>query len=133
MKGKISVIKLHEWLLEAAETERRLPPAIRKQVYTNWPDIKAEWLAYAPTAIQINLPTATPVQISRYDKVLGWIVSMPRVADRNLLWAAAHSAAFRDRGPKWSKLARLLKVNRKTVKDRYEEALIRLYYLKDRN
>jgi hypothetical protein len=83
MKGKISVIKLHEWLLEAAETERRLPPAIRKQVYTNWPDIKAEWLAYAPTAIQINLPTATPVQISRYDKVLdglcrcqGWLTEI---------------------------------------------------------
>ena len=129
MRGEISVLRLHEWLLEAAETERRLPPALRKQSFSNWPDIKAEWLAYAPSAVVMGLARATSDQITRYDKMLIWISAMPEAYDRNLLWAAAHSAAFRDRGPKWSKLARLLKINRKTVKANYEQALLRLYYL----
>lgn len=129
MRGEISMLRLHEWLLEAAETERRLPPALRKQSFSNWPDIKAEWLAYAPTSMRLSLPRATADQITRYDRMLIWVLMLPNASDRNLLWAAAHSAAFRDRGPKWSKLAKMLRIHRSTVKANYEKALIKLYYL----
>jgi hypothetical protein len=49
--------------------------------------------------------------------------------DRRMVWAVAHSAAFRERGPKWQHLARLrgLKDGRQ-IKRRYQDALIRLHY-----
>ena len=49
--------------------------------------------------------------------------------DRKLVWAVAHSAAYRDRGVQWSKLARILRLNDpRIVKRRYQDALIKLYY-----
>ena len=32
-------------------------------------------------------------------------------ADHRLIWAVAHSAAFRDRGAKWTKIAKILGLN----------------------
>jgi hypothetical protein len=50
-------------------------------------------------------------------------------ADRRLIWAVAHSAAFRDRGAKWTKIAKILGLNDpRIVKRRYQDALVRLYY-----
>ena len=44
-----SLTELHDCLVEAAETERRLPAALRKQKLASWVDIQPEWLAYADT------------------------------------------------------------------------------------
>ena len=126
MNANYSVIQLHEWLLEAAETERRLPRALRRQDTSSWPDVLHEWLDYAqPTPL--GLAKATSVQIDRYDRVLGWVLMLPDDSDRNLLWAAAHSAAFRSRGPKWAQIARVMHINRATAKRRYEAALLALW------
>jgi hypothetical protein len=123
-----SIAALHDSLLEAAETERRLPPAMRKQKLASWPEYKHEWLAYANEVTQVGLGKATARQITDYDAMLAAIMQISAVEDRRLLWAAAHSAAFRRRGPAWKKLAKLMHTNSRNVKAMYEKALVRLYY-----
>ena len=102
----MDVVELNDLFLEAAETERKLPPAVRKQKMCAWPDYVTSWSAYGYNAFE-----------------------MLDDDDRRLVWAVAHSAAFRQRGPSWSKIARLLSLNDpRIVKKRYKDALIRLYY-----
>ena len=125
-----SIDGLHACLIEAAETERRMPPAMRKQKLASWPEfLQTDWLSYANEVTTVGLGKATAPQISRYDVILDAVMRMDAVEDRKVLWGAAHSGAFRSRGPAWSKLARLMHTNRRTVKQRYEQALYRLYYL----
>jgi hypothetical protein len=48
--------------------------------------------------------------------------------DRKMVWAVSHSAAFRERGAQWQKLARMngLRDGRQ-IKRRYTDALVRLW------
>ena len=124
----ISGVGVHDYLIEAAETERRLPAALRKQKLASWPDIQPDWLAYADSNKHNTLGKASARQIARYDEILLSIASLGSTDDRHLLWAVAHSAAFRRRGPSWLKLSKLLHCDRRTVKSRYQDALIRWYY-----
>jgi hypothetical protein len=125
----MDVVELNDLFLEAAETERKLPPAVRKQKMCAWPDYVTSWSAYGYNAFEAPKLKATPDQISRYDKALMIASEMLDDDDRRLVWAVAHSAAFRQRGPSWSKIARLLSLNDpRIVKKRYKDALIRLYY-----
>jgi len=49
--------------------------------------------------------------------------------DRRIIWAAAHSAAFRHRGPQWTKITKILGLNDpRMVKRQYKDALIKLWY-----
>jgi hypothetical protein len=50
--------------------------------------------------------------------------------DRKLVWAVAHSAAFKARGAPWTRLARMLRLGSdgRVVKRRYMDALVRLHY-----
>ena len=123
----VSITVLHDSLIEVAETERRLP-AGRRQKLASWPDFKHDWLAYADEKTAVGLGKANARQIDRYDQVLDAIIKLREPDDRRLLWATAHSAAFRRRGPAWSKLAKLMHTNRRTVKQRYEEALHRMFW-----
>lgn len=129
MNESYSVLKLHEWLLEAAETERRLPRALRKRSINSWPDVLHEWSLDYAQPMPLGLARASSTQVDRYDRVLGWVLMLPDDSDRNLLWAAAHSAAFRSRGPAWARLARMMRISRATVKRKYEAALLRLWVL----
>ena len=124
-----SITALHASLIEAAETERRMPTAWRKQKLASWPEfLQTEWLSYADEVTQTKLARASAAQISRYDVILDAIVKLEAKDDRQLLWATAHSAAFKRRGPTWSKLAKLMHTNRRTVKQQYQDALFRLFY-----
>ena len=111
-------------LLEAAETERRLPGALKKTPAAWWPDVVPEWLAYAPDVTYARLAAATPNQIDNYDFVLGVVASMQDVEDRALLWAVATTAAFRARGPNWVKIARLKHSDRHRIKSHYRVVLL---------
>ena len=124
-----SVTQLHDWLIEAAETERRLPPAWRKQATGFWPECLPEWGGYADPGKHNTLGKPSGVEIDRFDKIMLSISTLPSIGDRKLLWSVAHSAAFRMRGPAWLKLSRLLRCDRRTVKARYTQALANLYYL----
>ena len=67
-------------------------------------------------------------KIDNFDKALALTFKMPEI-DRKIVWAVAHSAAFRDRGAKWTQIARLLSLNDpRIVKRKYQDALIELFY-----
>jgi len=115
--------------MEAAETDRRLPRAIRQQKLSAWPDVVNDWHGYGWTQIGETMLRPTSKQIDNYDRALELTVSMPE-ADRKLVWAVAHSAAFKARGAPWTRLARLLGygIDGRVVKRNYMDALIRLHY-----
>ena len=125
----LNIIKLHDLVLEAAETERRMPePGKLAKIKTYWPDIKAEWLAYAPNATTTDLARATSHQISEYDWLMEMIGKLGS-DDRRMIWMTAHSAVFRLRGPAWAKLSRIMKIDRRVIKKKYQDSLIMLLYL----
>ena len=125
----MDIAQLNELFFEAAETERKLPSAFRKQKMVNWPDYVTEWSAYGYNAMGVTRLKATPDQITRLDRAIDLALTKMDDEDRRLVWAVAHSAAFRDRGAKWSKIARLLSLHDpRIVKRRYKDALVRLYY-----
>ena len=47
----MNVEQLHDLFLQAAETDRRLPPATRKQKLSSWPDYPLDWHGYGWTQI----------------------------------------------------------------------------------
>ena len=125
----MDIAQLNDLFFEAAETERKLPSAFRKQKMVNWPDYVTEWSAYGYNAMGVTRLKATPNQITRLDRAIDLALTKMDDEDRRLVWAVAHSAAFRDRGAKWSKIARLLSLHDpRIVKRRYKDALVRLYY-----
>ena len=125
----MDVNALNSLFMEAAETDRRLPRAIRQQKLSAWPDVVNDWHGYGWTQIGETMLRPTSKQIDNYDRALELTVSMPE-ADRKLVWAVAHSAAFKARGAPWTRLARLLGygIDGRVVKRNYMDALIRLHF-----
>ena len=120
---------LHDLFLTAAETDRRMPPAMRKQKLSSWPDYPLDWHGYGWTQQGETIIKPDAKQISDYDEALRLTVIMP-AEDRKLVWAVAHGAAFKARGAPWTRLARMVGLGSdgKAVKRRYRDALIRLHY-----
>ena len=128
--ARLDIAQLDQLLMEAAETERKMPAALRKQRMCAWPDYPKDAMAYGYNAFQAPILKATPEQINRYDAALELVITRLDEQDRRLVWAVAHSAAFRQRGPAWSKLARILGLHDpRVVKRKYKDVLVRLYYL----
>ena len=119
---------LHDLLVEAAETERRLPRAIGRKQITWWPTIARDrdWLAYADDESQTRLEPATASQVTRYDWLLDAIMVLPNAYDRKVLWSTAYASAFRSRTP-WLKISRRYNCDRRTIKRHYELALLSLF------
>ena len=126
---KPDVNELNDLFFEAAETERKLPAAIRKQKMSAWPDYPQSWKAYGYNEFQPGLPRATPQQVDNFDRALALGIKHMNAEDRKLVWAVAHSAAFRERGAKWHQLARMRGLrDGRQIKRRYMDALIRCWY-----
>ena len=126
---KPDVAQLNDLFFEAAETERKLPAAIRKQKMCSWPDYPQSWKAYGYSEFQPGLPRATPKQVDDFDRALSLGIKHMDADDRRLVWAVAHSAAFRERGAKWDKIARMQGLrDGRQIKRRYMDALIRTWY-----
>ena len=88
-----------------------------------------EWSGYGYSTTETTRLKASPEQITRLDQAIDLALTKMDDEDRRLVWAVAHSAAFTDRGAKWSKIARLLSLHDpRIVKRRYKDALVRLYY-----
>ena len=121
------VSELHDWIIEAGETERRLPAAVKKYRGSYWPEMLPEWLSYASEATVVGLDPATAEQVTRFDILASQILNM-HVDERRLLWAVAHAGAFRSRGVNWVRVGKYLHCERRTAKRRYESALISLWY-----
>lgn len=110
---------LTSMLFEAAETERRLPPAYRKKVGVAWPDYPDEKIAYGYTDAVARLSPATTKDIEHYNIAMKLTFCMDS-DDRKLVWVVAHSAAFRLRGPRWRVLSRVMGIALATAKQRFE-------------
>ena len=120
---------LHDLFLTAAETDRRMLPAMRKQKLSSWPDYPLDWHGYGWTQEGETILKPTSRQITDYDRAMQLTVLMDE-DDRKLVWAVAHSAAFKARGASWTRLARMLRLGSdgRVVKRRYMDALVRLHY-----
>ncbi len=125
---RITAIELHDLLVEAAETDRRLPPGVRSTPSSWWPETFSDWMQYAPEKTTMRLAPATAEQISNYDFVHEVVLTVPLESDRQLLWAIAVSAAFRHRGPSWTRIAKIRHSDRRQVKSIYEKVLIETAY-----
>ena len=130
MKDKIhSITDIDDLFKEAAETERKLPASMRHQKMASWPDYVTEWSGYGYSSEGVTRLKATPEQITRLDLAVEIGLHKLDTEDRRLIWAVSHSAAFRERGPKWTKLAKILGLHDpRIVKRRYKDALVNLYY-----
>ena len=131
------LIPYHNFLVEAAETERRLPKAINLTLKTLWPETASERnFDYKPDRTVVTLCKATNKQVDAHSLALELVVkAIADPTDRRILWAVAQSAAFRERGPKFKKLTQKFKgmgkeypKTEKLLKRRYEEALFAIYY-----
>jgi|TARA_E500000178_G_C17037091_1_gene764078 hypothetical protein len=124
----MGIDELHEMLVEAAETERRLPPVIRKTKMASWPDYPLDWHGYGWSQQGEVMLKPTAEQISNMDWVVERVLKLEQ-QDRQIVWAAAHSAAFRRRGPQWTRIRKILGLNDpRIVKKMYKDALIKLWY-----
>lgn len=124
----MDIASLHVLLVNAAETDRKMPIAMRKQKLASWPDYPSDWHGYGWTQKGETILKPTSQEISNYDKAMS-IVARADETDRQIIWAVAVSAAYRRRGAQWSKLSRILGLNDpRVVKQRYKDALMNLYY-----
>jgi len=114
--------------MEAAETERRMPAAMRKRYRVAWPEYAPDpTLAYGYNETEVRLGAATSAEVSRWDAALE-LTKLWDAEDARLVWAVAHSAVGRQRGPAWKKVARLMRCHPATVKRRFERAILEMWY-----
>ena len=124
----MGIDELHQMFIDMAQTERRLPIAIRKQKLASWPDYPLDWHGYGWTQQGDVKLRPTGQQIDEMDKAHSMIMQLD-LDDRRLVLAVAHSAVGRQRGPRWSRLAHMLGLNdSRIVKRNYRDVLTRLYY-----
>ena len=129
-----------KYLVRAAETEIALPSLSMATLKNLWPYTASERnVDYKPDCTSVTYCTPTPKQIDAHDDAVAMVVeTLADPVDRQIVWAVAHSAAFRDRGPKWRKLTQKFKgmgkgypKYGKALKARYEQALFRIYCLQN--
>jgi len=124
----MGIDELHQMFIDMAQTERRLPIAIRKQKLASWPDYPLDWHGYGWTQQGDVRLRPTGQQIDEMDRAHSMIMQL-ELDDRRLVLAVAHSAVGRQRGPRWSRLAHMLGLNDpRIVKRNYRDVLNRLYY-----
>ena len=124
----MGIDELHQMFIDMAQTERRLPIAIRKQKLASWPDYPLDWHGYGWTQQGEVRLRPTGEQIDEMDKAHSMIMQL-ELDERRLVLAVAHSAVGRQRGPRWSRLAHMLGLNDpRIVKRNYRDVLNRLYY-----
>jgi len=126
---------LESLFLQAAATERRLPPAIVKRKLSNWPEYEQSWHAYNSVAFTPKAPKASPRDIDDYFLALDISLAFCDTEQRRLIWAVNYSAVLkngyiRERGPAWEKLSKVSKdrISAKRVKAHYLDAIVRLAY-----
>ncbi len=114
--------------MEAATTLHYLPPVIRKKHSSLWPSyaLANSWSGYGYEKEVRFQPTTEDITRLEFALEIGWNL---KKEDRMVLWYACHSAVNRERGPKWKYLSKRFHCDARTVKSKYEKALIKAYYL----
>ncbi len=114
--------------MEAATTLHRLPPVLRKKHSSLWPSyaLANAWSGYGyDNEVRLH-PTTEDITRLEFALDIGWDLEKEY---RVMLWYTAHSAVNRERGPKWKALSKRFHCDARTVKGKYEKALIKAYYL----
>jgi len=112
---RITEHDLDQLYYDAFLTDRRLPNAIRKQKLTFWFDMnRIDWLNYGDTEVKIP-PTAR--SISRWELALKLIQFIENEDERRIIW-------YRGNRLSWSKIGRLVGLERRKVKNKYSELLM---------
>ena len=111
--------QIDDLFFEAAKTERMLPAVRHTASLTYWPETTAkDWLNYASETTHIRL-TPSPVQIDNYEIAINLLTKLPKIIDRQLVWARAC-------GLSWARLGRQLQMDYRTVKRQHQDALVYL-------
>jgi hypothetical protein len=113
---------IHKFLLQAAETERRMPPVRNKGTVTVWPEVAAERnVDFRPDKTFVTVCRATNKQIDNHAHADD-LINLLDEEDRLLVRKVLKKACFR-RVPPWHQLAKHFHCDRRTVTRRYEKAL----------
>lgn len=92
----IDAAAIRSALVEAADTLRRLPAAVRRPRLSSWPEVVRDSAALLAPSTEGRLRPAapTPGAIDRMDRVLAWLLSCDGEA-RRLVWARACGVPWR--------------------------------------
>tara|TARA_R100001510_G_scaffold49306_1_gene47580 strand:- start:358 stop:780 length:423 start_codon:yes stop_codon:yes gene_type:complete len=112
---RITEHDLDQLYYDAFRTDERLPNAIRKQKLTFWMEMnRVDWLNYGDSEPKISI---TPRSISRWELALQLIQLVNNEDDRKLVW-------LRGKRLSWSKIGRMIALDRRKVKNKYSEILM---------
>ena len=112
---RITEHDLDQLYYDAFRTDERLPNAIRKQKLTFWMEMnRVDWLNYGDSELKISI---TPRNISRWELALKLIQLINNADDRKLIW-------LRGKRLSWSKIGRMIALDRRKVKNKYSELLM---------
>ena len=112
---RITEQDLDQLYYDAFRTDERLPNAIRKQKLTFWMEMnRVDWLNYGDSELKISI---TPRNISRWELALKLIQLINNADDRKLIW-------LRGKRLSWSKIGRMIALDRRKVKNKYSELLM---------
>jgi len=114
---------------EAAVTLHYLPPVIRKKQYSSvWPNyaLANAWSGYGWNKEVRISPTREDITRLEFALEIGWELEKD---DRQIIWHTVMSAVNRERGPRWKYLSKRFHCDPRSVKGKYEKALIKAYYL----
>lgn len=101
---------------EAAETLKRLPPAVLRGKLTTWPDYVRD--ASAETGGSGRRLAANPEAIDRMDETLIWVGWLPGLTAR-IAWARANKAS-------WRQIGTLAGMSPRTCQRRLTEGLLEI-------
>ena len=128
---------IHNFLVAVCETERGLPEVRHPGLKTLWPETSAERnVDYKPDRTRVTECKPTGRQIDNHGHALAMVAeALSSEVDRRIVWAAAKSAVFRVRGPKWDQITKNLQAegsgypkSAQALKNRYEESLLSILW-----
>jgi len=121
-------VGLRELFIDAAVAERKMPRAYDLRVRGYWPEVPGDKnLAYGYGEVDVRPGPASVREVGAWDMAIE-LTAMLEPDDAKLVWAAAHSAARRHRGPAWRRIAEKMHCHPQTAKRRFDRAILGLWY-----
>lgn len=120
--------ELSALFFRAAEIERKLPKAYDLRARGYWPEVPPDpGLAYGYNEVEVRPGPASAAEVTLWEHAIS-LTKLFEPDDARLVWAAAHSAVGRARGPAWRRIARQLRCHPETARRRFERAILGLLY-----
>jgi hypothetical protein len=123
-------IGLRDMFFTAAAAEQKMPRVYDLRAKGCWPQVPADHrLAYGYGEAEVRPGPASVGDVYAWDVAIE-LTKLLSVEDARLVWAAAHSAVRRDRGPAWRKIAAMMtpSVHPETARRRFNRAILGLWH-----